>query len=753
MKKLFYLFLFFFMVHASPAASAISTATILQPDKGVKVYLTSPDKDPVYAGTHLGTISANYASFYCIDLKHSIQYNAQYQEGGETSSFVTYILNNYYPHRKLPYSNSLGEIYEAAAVQLAIWSFTDQLNVPACTPDVYPAEIKNRAIAIILDAKKNAGNIHPFKTLVINIPSQPCVKGSVVQFYVEAYTDAGTPLAGVSITLSVNEGTLSKYTVTTNEAGVAGPIQLTAGPNNSTTIYATGMVTIPGGIQYCYISNPDGKQKFVIATPILASKTVSATVNWHSIVYLSISKTASVTSAKDGDIVTYEITIKNTGAVKATGVQVLDLLPAVLKFVSCDGSYNPSTGIWDAGSLNPNESKKLKITARVSYSDPNSKLFDLGIASDYNLFVLNDINQPSSDTQGRMAVCRDATLAGYSVGDQLPPHPGYVLVVGRKLTYKSGRVYGDISYGSYIDTMQWHIADGKICNCHPVDFTAAALYLNNLSIQLSLLSANGTVKFEYGMLELTGTNPVLNKFNIKGSDLSKCNTVTVNVPANSVVLINVSGDNIEWKGGFTLTGCRSEHVLINFYEATKIRLYGIEVKGSILAPKATLDFPSGVVVGQVIVYNMYGSGQFNHCPFRGRIPVDLIFSNIAEIIKVDQPMDVSFVRSVAQVAAEGEVTDVEKDGSRIPAKTDLLQNYPNPFNPVTKIRFDINGAGFYTLKVYNSLGSELGTIASGNYAPGSYEAAFDAGRLSSGVYIYQLQGPGIRLVRKMLFIK
>jgi hypothetical protein len=83
----------------------------------------------------------------------------------------------------------------------------------------------------------------------------------------------------------------------------------------------------------------------------------------------------------------------------------------------------------------------------------------------------------------------------------------------------------------------------------------------------------------------------------------------------------------------------------------------------------------------------------------------------------------------------------------------LSQNYPNPFNPTTKIEFRIADGGFVNLKVYDVLGNEVATLVNEVKPAGSYEVEFNAGRLSSGVYIYQLITKNYISTRKMLLLK
>jgi len=91
--------------------------------------------------------------------------------------------------------------------------------------------------------------------------------------------------------------------------------------------------------------------------------------------------------------------------------------------------------------------------------------------------------------------------------------------------------------------------------------------------------------------------------------------------------------------------------------------------------------------------------------------------------------------------------------SSVPKEFNLSQNYPNPFNPSTKINFDLPKSGSVTLKVYNQLGKEVSTLASGYRNAGSYEITFNASSLSSGIYFYKLEAEGISTTKKMLLVK
>ncbi|MDA1127047.1 MAG: T9SS type A sorting domain-containing protein, partial [Bacteroidetes bacterium] len=88
-----------------------------------------------------------------------------------------------------------------------------------------------------------------------------------------------------------------------------------------------------------------------------------------------------------------------------------------------------------------------------------------------------------------------------------------------------------------------------------------------------------------------------------------------------------------------------------------------------------------------------------------------------------------------------------------PTEFNLSQNYPNPFNPSTKIEFSIPEASDVRLEVFNMLGQKVQTLKNERLAAGYYSVVFEAGGLSSGVYVYQLRMGNAVLTKRMLLLK
>lgn len=97
----------------------------------------------------------------------------------------------------------------------------------------------------------------------------------------------------------------------------------------------------------------------------------------------------------------------------------------------------------------------------------------------------------------------------------------------------------------------------------------------------------------------------------------------------------------------------------------------------------------------------------------------------------------------------------------LPAKIELQQNYPNPFNPTTTIKYSIplevksekSKVKNVTLRVYDTLGRIISTLVDEKKSPGNYSITFNAQKIPSGVYFYNLRVGNNIISKKMLLLK
>lgn len=101
----------------------------------------------------------------------------------------------------------------------------------------------------------------------------------------------------------------------------------------------------------------------------------------------------------------------------------------------------------------------------------------------------------------------------------------------------------------------------------------------------------------------------------------------------------------------------------------------------------------------------------------------------------------------------GDVTSINENISTVITSYSLEQNYPNPFNPSTKISWQSSVSSWQTIKVFDVLGNEVATLVNEEKSVGKYEIEFNANKLSSGVYFYQLKAGDFIETKKMLLLR
>ena len=114
---------------------------------------------------------------------------------------------------------------------------------------------------------------------------------------------------------------------------------------------------------------------------------------------LQVSKTVSNPTPNVGDTITYTITLRNAGPDPATDVTVQDALPAGVTFVSATpvGSYDPVSGVWTVGTVNPGVPQTLIITATVNSPNPGANTASISHADQFDPDTANNSDTASVD--------------------------------------------------------------------------------------------------------------------------------------------------------------------------------------------------------------------------------------------------------------------------------------------------------------------------------------------------------------------
>jgi len=110
-------------------------------------------------------------------------------------------------------------------------------------------------------------------------------------------------------------------------------------------------------------------------------------------------------------------------------------------------------------------------------------------------------------------------------------------------------------------------------------------------------------------------------------------------------------------------------------------------------------------------------------------------------------------RSITTLTFSGERTELRVKELRQPERFFLSPNYPNPFNAMTTINYSLASENLVELKIFDVNGRELQTLINQKLPAGNYVLEFDAARLNSGIYFYQIKAGNFSQSRKMILLK
>lgn len=251
--------------------------------------------------------------------------------------------------------------------------------------------------------------------------------------------------------------------------------------------------------------------------------------------------------------------------------------------------------------------------------------------SEYNLVLTGDYNYQGGEVEGRTLLGGNLNAAGqsptFAIQVAVNPKIRTVEVVGNVTAQNINMQSGHFVYRGVLNVAGNinHNGGGSTIQDPTLSIAAAQAELQNSSATYALLSANGTftgAPFSFS-LNYAGAGPVA-VFNLSAATLfANNNTLSLNVPAGKVVLINVTGTSIAVGGGVNLAGAGwaavgYNKILWNFPQATSINFNGIAMKGAVLAPFA--DTTGGAVFDGAFAAKSYTGAREFHLPlFNGSI--------------------------------------------------------------------------------------------------------------------------------------
>jgi choice-of-anchor A domain-containing protein len=302
-------------------------------------------------------------------------------------------------------------------------------------------------------------------------------------------------------------------------------------------------------------------------------------------------------------------------------------------------------------------------------SGVNAAVFE-DLSSQFNAMIFGNYLGVGGDTEGRHFTAGNMTVNDsltylYTVADavvapDLPYSPGrHDLIVGGNFTGQA-YVLTESAYvgGALVDgnsTAKIEVRTGApvtatynssgtgtlTTNAGPFDidlatgqavasgsgtsFSAALTGLRADSLQFAQLADTaGTVATNdgYGNVAITfnGIHDIY-VYTVSENDWDGNKSRTIDAPADSTVIINVEGSEINLSGTMNVTGTDISNVIVNYQEATSIALTQIDHNGALLAVNAETYAQSGAGINGVAFIGgdaeKTGNGEFHNYLFTG----------------------------------------------------------------------------------------------------------------------------------------
>ena len=281
-----------------------------------------------------GTIEA-----YCIDIKDDLgksnaahtQWGEEFTNGGPTSNQIAYILNTYQLNVPGHDPGAIGDPnQEAAAIQLAVWHFSDSVSISQTSSGPLNAGlvagIVNRAQAIVNDTNTNATNPQP-SAISVSIQGSLMVPTSEQGSVVATVTSpGGAAVNGANVSFTASGGSFNSTSSSTTTSAVTGSNGQASVPvyvNNGGTLSVTASTVSIVAAGSTLVPMDANTQELVLASQTPMTSTASASQPIPTTGVLVVTKTVTdntsgVTGSnivsKPGDSLTYTISYNNQGA-------------------------------------------------------------------------------------------------------------------------------------------------------------------------------------------------------------------------------------------------------------------------------------------------------------------------------------------------------------------------------------------------------------------------------------------------------
>jgi uncharacterized repeat protein (TIGR01451 family) len=296
--------------------------------------------------------------------------------------------------------------------------------------------LTNTAVAASTTADPNPGNESATATTTVaglanveidmDVDNPAPGVGTNVTFTIDATNNGPSAATNIKVTDKLPRGltfvtavpTQGTYDPATGLWDI-GAMALTEGGTATLAVVAT--VTLPDSIVNEATKTAQGE-----ADPDPSNNVALVVLNGAPQADIQVNAAVDNATPATGSNVTLTVTATNGGPADATGVEITDLLPTGLTFVSAtpsQGTYTPGTGVWTVGSVANGASATLQIVATVTTGGSLSDIAAKTAEVQGDLVTLNDSSS---------VTLNDATVADLALSKTASQEP---VAQGANFTY------------------------------------------------------------------------------------------------------------------------------------------------------------------------------------------------------------------------------------------------------------------------------------------------------------------------------
>ncbi|HEX2909213.1 MAG TPA: choice-of-anchor A family protein [Chloroflexia bacterium] len=242
----------------------------------------------------------------------------------------------------------------------------------------------------------------------------------------------------------------------------------------------------------------------------------------------------------------------------------------------------------------------------------------------FNVLSLGGLKMTSTEVQGQIGAGGNSAFNGTNLGTA-NTNADAVLVQGSVAFNNWGnQVNGNVVYsGAASSTFATFVRGGFVRKASALPVAALAAYARQVSDAWQALPVNGTTDVKpWGQIILTGTSVTRNVFTVSGAALSATNSLVINAPTSSEVIVNVTGDGSRMQYmGVQLNGVNPAKLVYNIRSTTTFTVNGVGLQGLVWAARADVTFSNAQLKGTLVGKSVTDtSGRFESLPYQGTLP-------------------------------------------------------------------------------------------------------------------------------------